>query len=78
MGNSSKGEFNNFVTHFCKLHSHNFFHFLLYFHLFYTDGKATDQPCVNDSPNSELVKGNVMRQDLHLFKCSDSIFPVYN
>ena len=37
-----KGDFNNFVTNLCKLQSHYFFDFPLYFHLFYTDGRATD------------------------------------
>ena len=46
-----KVEFNDFVTHLCKLQSHNLLAFFLYFHLFYTNYKSMYQPCVNGSPN---------------------------
>ena len=50
-----KGEFNNFVTRLCKIQSHNFFDFPLCFHIFNTDGNATDQPRLNGSTNPELI-----------------------
>ena len=46
-----KGEFHNIITRLCKLQSHIFLDFLLYFYLFYTDGNATDQTDINVSPN---------------------------
>ena len=39
-----KDESHNLVTCLCKLQSHNVFDFLLYFHVFYTYGKAMDHP----------------------------------
>ena len=45
-----KGEFNIFVTRLCKLQSEIFFEFIIYFNLFYTDGKAANQSHMEGSP----------------------------
>ena len=50
-----KGELHNIVTCLCKLQFHSVFDFILYFYLFYTDDKATDQPRVEGSPNPVLI-----------------------
>ena len=60
-----------------KLFSHNLFGYLLCFHLFYTDGKATGKPRVNSSPNSELIHKKFLKPTLHPVKFVDAIFPVY-
>ena len=73
----AKGEFNNLVTHLCKLLSHNFFDFILNFHLLYTYGKATDQPCVNDSKNPEFIREKNLKPTSYPVEFTDYIFPVY-
>ena len=73
-----KVEFNNFVTLVCKIQSHNFFEFLLYFHLFYTYDKAKYQPRVNGSPNTAFIRENKLKPTSHPVKFVDDHVPVYN
>ena len=72
-----KGELHNIVTRLWKLWSQNVFEFILYYHLIYTDDKATDQPRVNVSQNPAFVRENNLKPIFHPFKYVDDIFPVY-
>ena len=72
-----KGKFNNVVTILCKLQSHNIFDSLLYFHLFYTVGKATDNPRVNIIPNLELIRETNFNPNLYPVKKLYPLFDVY-
>ena len=72
-----KSTFNNLVTPLCRLQSHHFFDFLLYFHLFYIDGKTMDQPRVNGSPNPALIREHNLKPTLRPVKFVDALFPVY-
>ena len=49
------GEWHNLVNCFCKLHYHRVLYFLIYYHLFYTYGKAKDQTHVDGSPNPLFI-----------------------
>ena len=73
-----KCEFNDFETRWFKLQYHNFFDFLLYFHLFYIYGKATDQPRMNISSNPTFAREIKLNPTLYPFKFMDALFPVYN
>ena len=72
-----KCEFHNLVTRLCKLQCHNFFDLLPYCQLFYTDGKATDQPRVNGSPNSAFIREKKLKPTLNPVEFVDALFPVY-
>ena len=72
-----KSELHNLVTRLCKLNSHNFFDFLLYFHLFYTDGKYMDHPRLNGSTNPLFIRENNLKPISYPVKNLNTIFPVY-
>ena len=77
VGGVVKGEFHNLFTRLWKLHSRNVFDFILYFCLFYTYSKATDQPHVNGSPNLEFMLENNFKSTFHTVKFIDALFPVF-
>ena len=58
----------------CANFSLNVFDFFLYFRLFYTYGKATDQPHVNGSPNPEFIHKKNLKPTLHPVEFVDAIF----
>ena len=60
-----RGEFHNLVTRLCKLQSHNFFDFLLYFHSFYTYTTAIHEPCVIGCTNLVFIRENNLKLTLH-------------
>ena len=66
-----------FVNFFWKIKSHNIFYFLLYYRLFYSDGKTTYQTCVEDSPNTEFIREKVLKAISYSVEFVDAIFPVY-
>ena len=72
-----KGEFHNLVNSLCKIQYHNLFEFIIYLYLFYTYGKATDQPRANSSLSPEFIKENNLKPTLHPVEFVDDIFPVY-
>ena len=72
-----KGEFNYFVTRLCKLQSCKFLDLLIYFQLFYTYGKAKDQPRLNGSSNKAFIRREQFEANFYLVKLVDAIFPVY-
>ena len=72
-----KGEFHNLVTSLCKIQYHNLFGFIIYFHLFYTYGKATDQTCANISLSPEFIQDKMFKPTPHPVEFVDAIFPVY-
>ena len=71
-----KSDLLNFLTCLWKLQSCTFLKFIPYFHLFYTDGKATDQTRVIVSPNIEFIWEKKLKLTLHPVKFLDTIFPI--
>ena len=57
----------------CANFSLNVFDFF-YFRLFYTYGKATDQPRVSGSPNPEFIQKKILKLTLHPVEFVDAIF----
>ena len=49
---------------------------LFSFSFIYTNGKATDQPCVNGSLNIEFIGDKYFNPTLHMYKFVDTFFPV--
>ena len=41
------------------------------------DGKASDQPSVDGSPNPEFIRENNLKVILHPVEFVDALFPVY-
>ena len=60
-----KGEWHNLVNFLCKLQSYIVFYFPLYCLLFYTYGKAMDQPRVGVSPNSVFIQEKILKSISH-------------
>ena len=77
VGGVVKGEFHNLFTRLWKLHSHNVFDFILYFRLFYTYSKDTDQPRVNGNPNPEFIQENNLKPKFHPVEFVYALFTVY-
>ena len=72
-----KGEWHNLVNTFCKLQSQNVFYFILYYHLFYTYGKAVDKPRVDDVQNPVFMGEKILKPIFHPVKFVYALFPVY-
>ena len=70
------GEWHIHVNCLCKLQSHNVFYFLLCYNLFYTCGKAMDQPRVDNSPNTVFIQEKVLKPILYPVEFDDALFPV--
>ena len=60
-----KGDLHNIVNCLCNLQSHNVFQFIIYYRLFNVDGKDTDQPHLDGSPNPVLIRENNLNPISH-------------